>query len=544
MRTLKQIFTVSITVMLLVGCNTTISTNRMNDAVEKTDESAFNEINRMRAYVNEQEKPPTALPNNWVNTSPVPYDKPLPSAFKKNGTLVVYEPEYATVLLGRVSRMMGIFIDIERDIFVKASGGTSGSSAEMDSTSSTASTDSPPPELNRVIPRFAFSYRGNMHGMLDKLASMLSARWRFDHKTRRIIYYRYESRAFHISAQPGRVTSTTTVTATNTSQGASASQSSNTATSDSQYSIWDSLEKDIDSMLSDEGKFSISEAAGIVIVRDLPEVVTSVGGYIKRLNASLEQGVAMDVQVYAVNIEDQDTNALSWNAIFDDTEVFGNLVTPRGPSALTDPSYLVLGKQDGDFAGSTVILDRLQRLGKVSLVTSGVLMSVNNKPAPISVAETIYYIAESSVTNTVNVGTQTSVTQEAINVGFFASLTPRVLENGDDLMMHVSINISRLVSLDSIQIGEVTLEQPRIEYRQLDPEVLIRSGQSLVIAGLSFITSQAERQGILSKETWWLGGGRELQELKNKIVIVMTPRVYRPSDFPGMPKRVTSNEYQ
>jgi len=177
----------------------------------------------------------------------------------------------------------------------------------------------------------------------------------------------------------------------------------------------------------------------------------------------------------------------------------------------------------------------------VSLVTEGVLMSVANKPAPLSVAERIYYLAQAQTTTTAGVGTTDIATMDSVNVGFFANLTPRILENDKDILLRVSMNISRLVSIETKTVGKTKLEAPRVEYRQLDPEVLIRSGQTLVIAGLSFITNQAEKRGLFGANLWALGGNRDLSNLRKRLVILVTPRVYRPGELPSaMPNVVNA----
>ena len=48
MHAIKQFLIVSVTALLLAGCNTTISTDKLNKAVDESDASAFNEINRMQ----------------------------------------------------------------------------------------------------------------------------------------------------------------------------------------------------------------------------------------------------------------------------------------------------------------------------------------------------------------------------------------------------------------------------------------------------------------------------------------------------------------
>jgi len=511
MKTLSLLF---VSLFFIVSCSSVPSYKENNKQIDDNEKKVEGLIKKLQALT----KPPAKkkqLTDNWVNTKSIPYKKPLPPLFSEDFTMVVNEEEPVTSVLARASKNIALSVDVEQDIFTTA---RPGSNLGLPLPSETAATV---PESIRNIPKILVSYSGDVRGFFDYIAGWIGAKWRYDSKANRVTYYRYVSESFIVSAQPGKTSTSATVSTQNNADSNAGTKSENTKSGD--YSIWSNLEGTIKSMISEEGAFSVGEASGTVFVRDLPHIVENVGLYIKSLNANLEIGIIMDVKVYSVSTENSQSSNINWNALFNN----GELSTP--PTSLANPSFLLL-KDDNN---GNVVINNLESVGKVSLVTQGALVSVNHKPTPISVGETIHYFPQVSLTQSTTIGATTSVESESLDVGFSANFLPRVLSNGLDMSLQISMIISRLRSLETISVGTITVERPRVESRQLAPEVLIRSGQTLVIAGLSFMTNEASKSGILGSDAWFLGGSKDTSVLNNQLVVVMTPRIYRPGELPG-----------
>lgn len=529
------------TLILSVSGCANLDYDKIDRSVEQQSKSADAAIAQNAASALKVERQADLSNQNWVSSRSVPYRQPLPATLTAERVFNMFEKEPVSAVLARVSRFTGVDIVVEQDIFVKAnlqSGAMTASpltgSAGMDSTGALGTANAAATiEGNRVIPKIQVSYRGAVTGLLDRVAGEIGAQWRYERRENRVVVFRYLTKSFSISAQPGETNTEATIALNSNNQSGSSSTSKDT--SRGTYSIWTNLESSLKAMISDEGTYAVNEAAGTVLVRDLPHVVSQVEGVVRELNAQLEQGVILDVHVVSVAVNDSDSRGLSWNALFDNNDFSVNLSTPR--NSLLNTSFLLLGasaNDEGKFKGTKAYIDSLAKLGKVSEVTTGVLISTNNKPAPLNVGETIYYIQQAEATQTANVGTTMSVTQATVDVGFFMSFLPRVLDNGSDLSLRISMVISRLLEIETKIFDTITIEQPRIERRQLAPEVLMRSGQTLMIAGLSFASESATKNGIFTPNTWYLGGGREMSSLSNKLVIFITPRVYRPgAEFVG-----------
>ncbi|PKM46962.1 MAG: hypothetical protein CVV05_00670 [Gammaproteobacteria bacterium HGW-Gammaproteobacteria-1] len=514
-----------------IGC-ATLDYDDMSRTVEKREKDASAALAE-NAASNLKPEPQTDLKNeNWVSPRSVPFRQPLPATLTAERSFNMYEKEPVTAVLARISRLAGVDVVVEQDIFVKASlqsGTTTAATTGLDSTGTALGTPSSATAIegNRVIPKIQISYRGTGTGLLDRVTGEIGAQWRYERRDNRVVVYRYLTKSFTVSAQPGETNTEATVALNNNNQSGSTSTTKDTSKGD--YSIWANLETSLRAVISNEGSYAVNEAAGTVLIRDLPHVVAQVEALMKDVNAQLEQGVILDFHVVSVAVDDSDSRSVAWDVLFDNNKIAANLSTPR--TSILNTSFLLLGasaNDTGKFQGTRAFIDSLAKVGKVSEVTSGVLISTNNKPAPLNFGETIFYIQNAESTQTANVGSSISVTQATVDVGFFMSFLPRVLENGSDLSLRISMIISRLLSIESKTFGTVTIEQPHIERRQLAPEVLMRSGQTLMIAGLSLVSESASKSGIITPDTWYLGGGREVSSLRNKLVIFITPRVYRP----------------
>lgn len=372
--------------------------------------------------------------------------------------------------------------------------------------------------------RVTLSYKGSVKGLLDAFSIALKAKWRYDAPSGTIVIYRYETKTFRLAALPGKASSNSTVAVSGKSSGGGAAS----ATFQGQLSIWESMAKDLSSLKTDEGSVSVSEATGVITITDLPEAVERVGNYIDRLNKTLNREVVVDVKIYRVAAEDIDKRAVNLEGLFQSVGLNASLNTPRGDvtglSSLTlSIPETALGNRQ-HFIGSQVYLESLSKLGRTSTMIDTSVRTVNNQPAPIRAGKTIAYLKETATTVS-QYGNTVALTPGEVDVGFNMQVLPTIQDNGSDVLLQISMTLSVLDALKEFKSGTSTIQLPEVSSRDFMQRVWLRSGESLVLANLNQEGNSLNNEGLVHGNLWFLSGKRDSNQLKEMLVIVITPVV-------------------
>lgn len=180
----------------------------------------------------------------------------------------------------------------------------------------------------------------------------------------------------------------------------------------------------------------------------------------------------------------------------------------------------------------------LSTQNNTSLVTSGTVTTLNNKPAPIQVTQKQNYIAEMTKTNSGTDGNNydISVTTEEIETGFTLDVLPRILEHGRMLLMF-NMTLSDLLSLEKVEFGNADdnqyIQNPKVESRAFTQEVAMTSGESLILTGFEKVSNSTTKEGTGSATNSLLGGSATATKDRSVLVIILTPVIL---DTPLVPE--------
>ncbi|MBQ8729024.1 MAG: hypothetical protein IJY77_01890, partial [Alphaproteobacteria bacterium] len=174
-------------------------------------------------------------------------------------------------------------------------------------------------------------------------------------------------------------------------------------------------------------------------------------------------------------------------------------------------------------AGSNALIEALAKQGKVSLVTNVGVTTRSNRVAPVSNTRTTGYIKRFESRNFTTVESST-VDQDDLETGFTMQLLPNVLENGKILLLF-RMSVRELLRMSTQTIGEVTLQLPEVEERSFMQEVIMESGQMLVVSGFEKQTNEDTRYGLGDPNFMALSGSRETSATREVLVVILTPQV-------------------
>ena len=389
------------------------------------------------------------------------------------------------------------------------------------------------------------AYTGKLSGLLSQVATDLDLLWYYDKNS--IVFYETETKTFTLFALGTEVAYQTAVS----------TDDSNEVSLQSTLKEWDEVENAIASIIgkNSNADFTVSRSLGTITVTASPSVLARVGDYIERQNKRLSQLITIDVKVLQVTISNDSAFGLNLAAAINSTSGLNIVANPKNNlasteassmniavlsnavSALTGATHLEGGTTvDGAYtqdqimngslsgaAGSSALIESLAKQGKVSLVTNVGVTTRSNRVAPVSNTRTTGYIKRFESRNFTTVESST-VDQDDLETGFTMQLLPNVLENGKILLLF-RMSVRELLRMSTQTIGEVTLQLPEVEERSFMQEVIMESGQMLVVSGFEKQTNEDKRYGLGDPDFIALSGSRESSSTREVLVVILTPQV-------------------
>ena len=455
----------------------------------------------------------------WVSTHSVPRETRLPPLFRERAE--INEPFGSTLsnILSQLSTMIGTPILVERDV-IDPVGSTGTSRVRPGEGIFQIESDAELIGSNRLpVVNLALQHRGTVASSLDAITRAIQANWRYNADRNEIVVYRYLTRSMRVASLPGSMQIQAGVSANIGTAAASQFQAG--------FSVWDGLLTDIQSMLTESGRVSVSESTGMIIVRDTPESVDRIEEYVQRSNDVFRKQVTVDVQVYFLRSNKSDIRGVNWQALFQSRNLDATFSTVRGD--LTGLNSFVMGIPDtvdpttslSLFEGSGFILDSLSSVADVVDIQTGTIKTQNNQPSSYTANQRRAFIESVETSIEGGVRSFTPVSGE-VQSGMSIQVLPHIQDRGN-LLMQVKLSLSSLDFMDREDIGDTFIQLPQTSVRESMGRFWLRSGQSLVMTGFENSRGDLRRSGPVDQRAWALGGRRDIARTEEAIVVVLTP---------------------
>lgn len=453
----------------------------------------------------------------WLgDTSIIEYegDKPLPSDLETSDGIILVSNRPITLyeIGNQISRITGIKMRFAPQLESTAKAAADKNAPTVDKVGSKWSDTS----------RMLVSYKGSLSGLLDEVCSYFGVWWKYEHGE--IYIYKYTTKTFTLYTLP---------TAPSMSSSVSSSSGGGTITSGvSNIDLWGNIVTAVKSMLGSGSSLITDPMNGTLTITATPTEIKKVSKFVHEQNIRLARQVAISVKVLQVEVAEKNGFSFGFLANFASGDDF-SLSNISGPGkSLGGESNIEMGIFHSDFQ-LNAFLNALAEQNATSLVTSGTVTTMNNKPAPIQVVKTENYISEYTKTNNGSVGGQDSyditVETEEIETGFTLDVLPRVMDHGR-LMMLFSLNLSDLLELEKVPLtseGQDSgyIQNPKIEERGFSQEVALKSGETLVLSGYERVDTQSSKHGLGTVNNNILGGDQLVDKTRTILVILLTPVV-------------------
>jgi len=551
---------------LLSGCATTATVQADNARLNATASNIAHSLTHPVASSLFEVSNGFSAARRPLPVAPKNPDANLPGVFNRAVVMQHPSPIGLVDLARRIQEGLGIQVVIDPSLLTVNGAAQSAAAAAPTPTAATSPLLPPLPEgaaapaapsaigtvtaarQSLVLP--SLSYRGSLAGLLNAVCNSLGLSWKWDGATVQV--FRYETRFFHVSIlNDGNVQATATMSQSGTSSssggmggssmggssmggagGASGGTGGGTATanltSQSSYDPWKDIEKTIKSLVEPvHGKVMALPSLGSIMVRATPAVLAQVAQAVVHFNDTMTRQVLVNIQIYSVANNRQDSNGLNWNILWKNASKYGIALTSP-PSLASSGGMFTFNQTSGNFNGSQGILSLLSSAAPSTLLTQSSELVMNGQSVQINKLSQVFYIASSSSsalggTALSNVAT-TSLTPGSIETGTQLSVTPRVLPNGK-VLIQFALNISSNQGIQTFQSGSSVIQLPKVESQAIMQQAAIPSGMSVGLSGMTIIDNQDGHNGILAPSMWLLGGSENATRSTSTIVIVATPTV-------------------
>lgn len=388
---------------------------------------------------------------------------------------------------------------------------------------------SPSEALNSI----ELNYSGPVVTLLDQIAARAGLYW--EYTGGRILFSRVVSRTFAIkSMSPGvKTTGSISLSSSGASGEGGGGESSGglSIEANSETNVWANLEPTLLTMVSTTGRLQMDAPGGSVTVTDALDNVNRIERYVRQLNDSLLRQITLEVEVFQVNLNDDYSNGLSWNALAANlTRLNGGtgsvrISTPTPSSAASGGAFTLT---TGSTAARTsvAVVSALESFGRVSGVYSGVVTTVNRTPVPLGSTTSQSYLRETtpavvSGSNLTGFTTQAGLVPGTINTGFTMVVTPTILDS-NRVLVQTSLEISNLVSLDKFGTDAQSIQLPNISRFVTMQRSNMMAGETLVLTGYERQSTQVDASDVVRGV---LPSSRSGKRQRESLVILITPRL-------------------
>lgn len=299
---------------------------------------------------------------------------------------------------------------------------------------------------------------------------------------------------------------TTSTTATNTSVEIETKSKSD---------FWKELAENLRAIVGsgDGRRVVVNAQAGIVVVRAMPSELRVVQDYLGATHDSINRQVVLEAKIVEVQLNDGFQAGINWAKVHGNytfgqvgggtavdsgvSEIAGNtgnlnpttgIFSPiSGTNASAFGGIFSLAVNTGSFAA---FLELLQSQGKVHVLSSPRVSTVNNQKAVIKIGGEDFFVTgvTSSTTSTATgaVATAPSIELTSFFSGIVLDVTPQI-DEANNIVLHIHPSVSTITQKDKAftVFGQaVTLPLASSNIQESDNVVRAQSKQIVVIGGL------------------------------------------------------------
>jgi MSHA biogenesis protein MshL len=296
-------------------------------------------------------------------------------------------------------------------------------------------------------------------------------------------------------------------------------------TSKDKADLWDEIEKGLEHLLSEEGKFFTNKMASIVIVTDYSKNLKKVAEFLETVEGTIQRQVLIETTIAEVMLSDDHQMGLDWTYLVG-KETGETFLGDNTKFALTTSGLLPTSVFEFSFQYKDVdaLLKAISEQGRMNIISRPRLTTLNNQKAVIKVGtEEVYFEREIETTTT---GKTETYTAKFFTVGLLLDVTPQISPE-DEITLHIHPVISEKIEDRPYPVGGGTI--PIVNIRESSSVVKVKSGHTVVLTGLMLEKDIRDASGVPILMNIPLLGNlfrySKKEKTKTELVITLTPQI-------------------
>lgn len=232
------------------------------------------------------------------------------------------------------------------------------------------------------------------------------------------------------------------------------------------------------SMLSSRGKIEVNRRTNSLIITDLPENIAAIETIASSLDGRTPQ-VMIEALLADVKVSDDEQLGIQWKIArnADKTAPYG-----KSAKAVYDQTLGLSGSVAGaitfgqtlfKYTDLTFMLQLWQEQKRVNILAHPIIMTLDNQMAHIELTEQIPYTQQSQSTDASTVVASTAFKDAGIKL----DVTPHITTKDNFISLNLKVE-------QSFRTGFTPDNQPIIDSRKAETNLLVKDGETIVIGGL------------------------------------------------------------
>ena len=291
--------------------------------------------------------------------------------------------------------------------------------------------------------------------------------------------------------------------------------------------------------------------SGLVVVGADPGTQKRVESYLQELRRRNHRQVLLEARIVEVTLSNDSQIGVDWNSVLSKgaasggsgTNILGTFATGATNNANVDSSTQGLAKLVIQNARISATLSALASEGRLQVLSAPRISTMNNQKAILRVVrEEAFFLQNSQTTGTGGAGgfsTTVNITPMIVPVGIVLDILPQISDD-NTVTLAVNPSISEIVTVRSLVVqgvgnsGGASATLPVVDRRDLDAVVRLRSGETLVLAGIIRSKEAVDDRGVpWIRKIPILGNlftKKEKAKATTELAIFITPTLIEDSD--------------
>lgn len=289
--------------------------------------------------------------------------------------------------------------------------------------------------------------------------------------------------------------------------------------------VWSDVETAMTTLAGDDGSVLINRTAGTVHVEARPSRVRRMREFIATLERRATEQVSIEARILEVRLADEFRMGVNWSLLpnlFNTSKTglaTGGSIVSTAASA-GGSAFSVGFLEDGDIS---LVVDALESMGQVRVLSSPRISTMNNVPANLSVIDQIPVIDREIIDS--QGGLRTEFDIRFVDAGVTVAVTPQI---GQDGMITVRVAPQVTEQTGTITTPDGLQTEPILSSRSASTVVRVADGQAIVIGGLRSTRKDEAISGVpVLAQIPWLGQlFRSTVQTKTEVelMVIVVPR--------------------